>query len=205
MEGKTVAIMPKAVHARDAILDAARALVLERGVQNATVSAISAKSGAPVGSLYHQFGSRDDLVAALWVRAVRRSQAAFLAAASHPNAERAAVEAALSIYDFVCAHRDDARLLVSFRREDLLHDSRSPRLVRALGDLNHPLAEAVSDLARRFFGRATRDAVEQMTLAVIDLPFGAIRRHLIAGAEFPAALREQLRAAVRAALRRRGH
>lgn len=195
--------MPKAVHARDAILDAARDLVLERGVQNATVSAISEESGAPVGSLYHHFGSRDDLVAELWVRAVRRSQATFLAAASHPNAERAAVAAALSIHDFVREHRDDARLLVSFRREDLLHDSRTPRLVGALADLNRPLGEAVTDLARRFFGRATQDAVEQMTLAVIDLPFGAIRRHLIAGAELPAALREQLRAAVRAALRTR--
>jgi AcrR family transcriptional regulator len=194
---------PKAVHARDAILDAARELVLERGVQNATVSAISEESGAPVGSLYHHFGSRDDLVAELWVRAVRRSQATFLAAVRHPNAERAAVGAALSIHDFVREHRDDARLLVSFRREDLLHDARSARLVQALADLNGPLGEAVTDLTRRFFGRATQDAVEQMTFAVIDLPFGAIRRHLVAGTEFPAALREQLRAAVRAVLRAR--
>ena len=32
---------PNAVHAKDAILDAARELVLKRGVQHATVSAIS--------------------------------------------------------------------------------------------------------------------------------------------------------------------
>jgi AcrR family transcriptional regulator len=63
---------PKAVHAKDAILDAARGLVLERGVQHATVSAISEESGAPVGSLYHHFGSRDDLVAELWVRSDAR-------------------------------------------------------------------------------------------------------------------------------------
>jgi AcrR family transcriptional regulator len=194
---------PNAVHAKDAILDAARELVLKRGVQHATVSAISEESGAPVGSLYHHFGSRDELVAELWVRAVRRSQATFLAAARHPDAEAAAVGAALSIHDFAREHRDDARLLVSFRREDLLHDARSPRLVQALADLNHPLGEAVVELARRFFGRATRDAISQMTFAVIDLPVGAVRRHLVAGEEFPAALREPLRAAVRAALRAR--
>src|SRR5262245_31521560 len=159
--------MPNAVHAKDAILDAARELVLERGVQHATVSAISEGSGAPVGSLYHHFGSRDDLVTELWVRAVRRSQLTFLAAARHSNAEAAAVAAALSIHDFAREHRDDARLLVSFRREDLLHDAHSPRLVKALTELNRPLDEAVRDLARRFFGRATRDAVEQMTFAVI--------------------------------------
>jgi AcrR family transcriptional regulator len=194
---------PRALHHRDTILDAARELVLERGVQNATVSAISKESGAPVGSLYHHFGSRDDLVAELWVRAVRRSQAAFLAAVRHPDPEQAAVDAALSIHDFVREHRDDARLLVSFRREDLLHDARSRRLIRVLDELNSPLGQAVMTLARRLFGRATPAAVEQTTLAVIDLPFGAIRRHLVAGAEPPAALREQLAAAVRAVLQLR--
>lgn len=192
---------PKALHAKDAILDAARALVLEHGVQNATVTAISAESGAPVGSLYHHFGSRDDLVAQLWIRAVRRSQATFLAAASDPDAEAAAVGSALSIHDFAQANRPDARLLVSFRREDLLHDARSPRSIATLEDLNRPLGAAVTDLARRCFGRATRDTIERTTFAVIDLPFGAIRRHLVANSEFPPALRDQLRAAVHAALR----
>ena len=192
---------PKAVHTRDAMLDAARELVLEHGVQNASVSAISERSGAPVGSLYHHFGSRDDLVAELWVRAVRRAQVGFLAAAGHATAARAALDAALSVHDFARAHRRDARLLVSFRREDLLHDAHSPRLVKALPGLNRPLDEAVRDLARRFFGRATRDTVEQMTFAVIDLPFGAIRRHLVADTDFPPRLREQLSAAVHAALR----
>lgn len=197
--------MPKALHDKDAILDAARALVLEQGVQNATVNAISVESGAPVGSLYHHFGSRDDLVAELWIRAVRRSQAAFVAAARDPNAERAAIGAALSIHDFALENRPDARLLVSFRREDLLHDARSPRLVAMLADLNRPLGETVADLARRVFGKATRDTIERTTFAIIDLPFGAIRRHLVADSEFPPALRDQLHAAVRAALRTPQH
>jgi AcrR family transcriptional regulator len=196
-------MVPRALHSVDDILDAARTLVLERGVQSATVNAISKQSGAPVGSLYHRFGSRDELVAELWVRAVRRSQASFLSALRHPKPEEAGVGAALSIHDFVREHRADARLLVAFRREDLLHDVRSTRLIRTLQELNRPLEEAVTDLARRLFGRASRDAVEQTTLAVIDLPFGAIRRHLVADGEIPAALRGHLEAAVRAVLRER--
>jgi AcrR family transcriptional regulator len=192
--------MSKAIHSSDVILDAARTLVLRRGVQNASVSAISKQSGAPVGSLYHQFGSRDDLVAALWVRAVRRSQAAFLGAARHPDPRRAAVDAALSIHDFVREHPEDARLLASFRREDLLHDATSRRLRRELDELNRPLAEAVTDLARRVFGRATPETVERTTLAVVDMPLGAMRRHLVAGTEPPARLRELLETAVRAVL-----
>lgn len=194
---------PTMLHAADAILDAARALVLERGVQSATVKAISRKSGAPVGSLYHRFGSRDELVAELWVRAVHRAQAPFLSAVRHADPDEAARRAALSILDFVREHRADARLLVAFRREDLLHDTRSTRLLRMLRDLNRPLAEAVNALAGRLFGTASREAVEQTTLAVIDLPFGAIRRHLVADGEIPVTLRAQLEAAVRAALRAR--
>jgi hypothetical protein len=132
---------------------------------------------------------------------VRRSQAAFLAAARHADPEQAAVDAALSIYDFVQRHREDARLLVSFRREDLLHDARSPRLIRELTELNRPLEDAVTNLARRLFGKATRKTVEQTILAVIDLPMGVLRRHLVAGSELPTWLRDPLEAAVRTVLR----
>jgi AcrR family transcriptional regulator len=192
---------PKAVHTRDGMLDAARELVLEHGVQNASVSAISERSGAPVGSLYHHFGSRDALLAELWVRAVRRSQAAFLAAAAHDDPEQAAVNAALSIHDFAKQERDDARLLVSFRREDLLRDARSAKVTRELKDLNDPLHCAVTSLARRLYRRATQRTIQRTVLAVIDIPQGAVRRHLIAGSEFPVELRGQLAAAVRAVLR----
>jgi len=190
-----------AQHRAGDILDAARGLVLEHGVQSATVDAIARESGAPVGSLYHRFGSRDRLLAELWLRAARRSQAVFLAAARHADPEQAAVAAALSLYDFVQQHRQDARMLVSFRREDLLHDARSPSVIRELKELNRPLDDAVTDLARRLFGKATRKTVEQTVLAVIDLPLGAVRRHLVAGSALPAWLRDLLEVAVRAVLR----
>jgi AcrR family transcriptional regulator len=191
----------RAQHRIDDILDAARGLVLERGARSATVDAIASASGAPVGSLYYRFGSRDGLVGELWIRAVRRSQAAFLDALGHPDPEQAAVDAALSIHDFVARHRDDARLLVSFRREDLLHGARSPKSIRTLQDLNRPIEERLNDLTRRLFKRVTAENVQRTTLAVIDIPFGVLRRHLVAGNELPSGLREQLEAAVRAVLR----
>lgn len=194
--------MRQTQHLAKDILDAARGLVLERGVQAATVDAIVRKSGAPVGSLYHRFGSRDRLMTELWIRAVSRSQAAFLAATAHPDAAQAAVDAALSIYDFARDHPADARLLASFRREDLLHDARSPKLLAELKSLNRPLEEATTNLARRLFGRATQKTAEQTLFAVIDIPMGAIRRYLLAGRELPDWLRDRLEVAVRASLRR---
>jgi hypothetical protein len=58
----------------------------------------------------------------------------------------------------------------------------------------------VTELARRLFGRATPETVERTTLAVVDMPLGAMRRYLVAGTEPPASLRELLETAVRAVL-----
>jgi AcrR family transcriptional regulator len=188
------------LHSDDRILDTARGLVLDRGARATTIDAIAAVSGAPKGSLYHRFASIDDLLAEMWLRAARRSQAAFLAALRDPDPIAAAVGAARSLHDFAERERGDARLLASMRREDLVETIASPRLRTELEGLNRPLEVAFVELARRLFGRATRASVEATVCAVADLPQGAIRRHLVAGSALPRGLRAQLDAAVRAAL-----
>src|ERR671914_120651 len=100
-----------AIHTSDAILDAARELVLERGARAATVDGIVARSGAPKGSIYHRVGTLDDLLAAMWLRAVRRVQASALDALAHEDATEAAVGAALALHDFAASDPADARLL----------------------------------------------------------------------------------------------
>jgi AcrR family transcriptional regulator len=188
------------LHSDDTILDAARTLVLDGGARSGTLNAIAAASGAPKGSIYHRFASRDDLLAELWIRTVRRSQAQFLEALAVPDAPDAAVAAALSLYDFAEREPADARLLASLRREDLVAKIGQPRLQAQLASLNEPIAAALKRLARRLYGRATAATVERTTTAIVDLPMGALRRHLIAGTPLPAPLRSQLEAAVRAAL-----
>ena len=188
------------LHSEDAILDAARTLVLDGGARSATLNAIADASGAPKGSIYHRFASLNDLLAAMWARAVHRSQNAFLAALDEPDAMNAAIACALSIHDFAQREPADARLLASLRREDLIERVEAPRLRRELAELNRPLREALAELARRLFADATRGELESTVFAVVDLPIGAIRRHLIAGAPLPETIRDQLTAAVRAAL-----
>jgi AcrR family transcriptional regulator len=188
------------LHSEDAILDAARSLVLESGARSATLNAIAEASGAPKGSIYHRFASLDDLLAELWIRAVRRSQAEFIEALNKPDATSAALAAALSLYDFAQRQPADARLLASLRREDLVDSVKAPRLQSELAGLNRPLEAALTRLARRLYGRATKGTVERTLTAVVDLPMGAIRRHLIGGTPLPSSLRRQLEAAVRAAL-----
>ncbi len=188
------------VHQPHAILDATRTLVLEEGAGAATVGAIATASGAPIGSIYHAFGSRDALLARLWIRAVERSQARFLEALEAGDPREGAVAAALSIYDFARDEPGDARLLASLRREDLTQLPLPAAVAAELAELNRPIQDAMRVLARQLFGRSSKERVEQVALSVFDLPYGALRRHLVAGTRPPASMRPHLARAVRAAL-----
>ena len=147
-----------------------------------------------------RFASLDDLLVEMWIRAVWRSQTAFIEALQVRDPMTAAIGGALAIYDFAERQRDDARLLAALRREDLIERVDSPHLRRQLEDLNRPLADAIAQLTRRLFARASPGNIEKTIFSVVDLPMGAIRRHLVAGTPFPHTLRDQLEAAVRAAL-----
>ena len=180
------------------MLDAARDLLLEAGSPSATMEAIAAASGAPTGTLYHRFGSRDELIARLWIRAVYRSQASFVAAMERDDAKEAAMAAAMSIVNFCEEHPEDARLLAAFRREDLVKALPDGPLADELEVVNRPVERAVVQLAQRLYGKRSRAAVERTLLAVFDLPYGAVRRHLIVGAPLPPSLRADLMLAVAA-------
>jgi AcrR family transcriptional regulator len=181
------------------MLDAARDLLLEEGSASATIEAIAKASGAPTGSIYHRFGSRDDLVARLWIRAVRRSQDGFIEALEAADPRQAAVDAAMTIIDFSERERADARLLVSFRREDLMKTA-GGELATELEELNRPALRAIIGLCRRLYGTKSRVAVDRTVLATFDLPYGAVRRYLITDTPLPATLREDVTRAIRAVL-----
>jgi AcrR family transcriptional regulator len=168
---------------------------------SATITQIAATSGAPAGSIYHRFGSRDALLAKMWISAVGRSQDRFSAAVDATDEPvNAAVAAGLSIFDFANNEYEDARLLVSLRREQLIRSPLPPELASRLQDLNQPVEAAVTRLARSLYGTASRGHRQQVALAVIDIPYGAIRRFLIAGTPPPESLRPLVQRAMCAAL-----
>ena len=133
-------------HDLDAVLDAARAIVLEQGARAATVAAIAKRSGAPTGSLNHAFGSRDRLLAAAWGRAATRSQQDWLRAAEHADPVQAGVSMALSLLAFARAHTEDTQLLLGMRLEDLVDGPAD------VGEINTPVVTTVTALATRLDG-----------------------------------------------------
>jgi AcrR family transcriptional regulator len=167
------------LYSDEAILDATRDLLVHGGPEAATTAAISATSGAPVGSLYHRFGSRTQLLAEVWLRTVRRFQDGLLAAANTGTGIKRALAAADWIVEFAVRHPDDARLLLQARREELLSNADLPAQTRqALVALNEPVTELLHQLAVDLFGAATPQRLELLAIAVIDVPYAIVRRHL---------------------------
>jgi AcrR family transcriptional regulator len=174
--------------------------LLASGARALTVDAIAAASGAPVGSLYHRFGSLEGLLAEMWIASVQRFQVTFLAAAGRDvEPLEAAVGAAVAVHDFARDQPADAGLLAALRREDLVAAA-PPQLLERLESLNQPAERALATLSRRLYGNAGPTALARTRFAVADLPVGAVRGHLMRGTPFPRGLRTWVEAAARAAL-----
>lgn len=187
-------------HSDDEVFDAARAVVLQQGARAARFDTIGTASGAAASTLYRRFSSLEELLGEMWIRAARRSQEPFLNAMNEPAAIDAASAAALALHDFALRQPDDARLLASLRREDLVGSAPPRGLVPQLDGLDRQLREAFVELAQRLFGRADRATIEATVSSVADLAEGAIRRYLISGDVLPPALRASVEARVRVAL-----
>lgn len=176
---------PPRKHDTDAILDAARSLVLRDGPRAASVAAIAAASGAPVGTLYHRFGNRNGVLVATWMRALERFQARALAAAEHPDPLEAAVGMAVSTIDFARALPEDAKLLLQLRPRDLLDGEPESDLRQRLEQMNAPLFGHIQRLTRDLFHSTAPRDLDRVANAVVDLPNATLRRHARQG-ELPA-------------------
>lgn len=105
---------------RQAILDAARDVFLERGYEDASIAEVVERSGSSVGSIYHHFGGKAELFMALWD--VHRQARADAARAAVQEQKAAGVDDPLEL--FIAGAR--AYMEFSWKRRDLdrlfLHD-----------------------------------------------------------------------------------
>jgi len=186
------------LHPSGQILDAAREVVTNRGARGVTLAAIAQDSGAPVGSIYHRFGSVDELLARLWLRAVRRSQAALGPALAIEDPVERAVGTALALYDFCLAEREDALLLAELSRRNLREGNFSKNLQAELDHVNEPIERPLAELGCALFDGDDRTRLDLALTAVVDLPYGFARRHVEAGTLPTPARRAALEDSVRA-------
>jgi len=211
------------LHDLDELLDVAEQLVADAGPAGLTSRALATEAGVSNGTIYHAFGSRAELLARVWLRAAQRFlglQAERIEAAlagqdtpDLPAATAAVVAAATAPVAFTEGHPHAARLLFAQRREHLL----TPELPAALADeitgTDRRLIDLLIRLAHALWRRRDAVAVEAVTVCVVDLPTGLLRRQLAAPGPLDPQTHERLQAAVQAVLAlplppaspRRGH
>src|SRR5205807_1968592 len=114
---------------------AARELAFERGPTAVTVDSLTQRMGAPKGSFYHRFASRDALLGELWLNTVHAYQEGFVAAIKAGDG----LAAALHTPAWSRLYLEEARLLLLYSRHDFVQ-----------GDWPASLKQGVQNQAERF-------------------------------------------------------
>lgn len=170
---------------RDDLLEAAVIVAARVGPAHLTMASVAETAGAPTGSLYHRFASRDEMLAEAWIRAMASFQEGFvrvLAVESRP----AGLEAALFPIRWARDNLSAARILVLNRRQDFLPAKLPDHLRATAAGQSAELDRAISNFAMSAWGAGGIAAKDRALFLLLDLPNGAIRRYLAAGISPPA-------------------
>jgi AcrR family transcriptional regulator len=183
------------------ILNAAARIVASEGAPAATIGAIAQALGAPSGSIYHRFRSRDELLGRLWLSKIAEFQAGALAALRQEDPEAAAVATALFALKWVRSDPAGARIALLLRREEFEGDGWPPGMAAEARRLGSELETGLTEITRRLFGEATPHQRRAVRFAIVDIAYAALRPHLVRGEPPPAELDGLVRAAATASLR----
>jgi AcrR family transcriptional regulator len=172
---------------REQFIDAALDIVAESGPAAVTISSVAGRINAPVGSVYHRFTSRDEILAELWLRIVDSFQQGFLRALEEGDG----LKAALHTPRWARANPNEGCILLLYRREELISSIEWPESVRERAlSLARELDRGIGEFVKRIFGHATRHALRRAIFVLIDIPYAAVRRHLQTGEKPPDMLDE---------------
>ncbi|MFF8374254.1 TetR/AcrR family transcriptional regulator [Streptomyces lydicus] len=159
---------------RQAILDAAEALLGEQGYEAATLKAIGERAGIPTASMYHYFPDRHKVDAELLGRHVSELEALISAALDSPGAQtlRETVDAVIDLHlDYFRGHPSCTELWFAGRHATLdelvraFEEAQAERLWRYLVDRDLVAADTpvlalllAFEVANRLFDVAFRRA-----------------------------------------------
>jgi AcrR family transcriptional regulator len=125
--------------------------------------------------VYHRFGDRGGLLAALWSRAVTRFEEGFLAAVGDGDVRGAAAH----VVRWSRRHPAEAHVLL--QGASALGAAGWPAAERrALAAQNRRVVRALRELATRIDADPDR-----LALALVDVPYAVVRRHLSGGGRIP--------------------
>lgn len=157
----------------DELLDAAVAAVRDHGT-SATIAQVSSRTGAPVGSIYHRYPSREHLFISAWLRGVRRFHVGLLATAEMEDPRAALLTQARHVVAF-CRESPDDALSMTLYRHRLLLPVVPADLADEVTSVNEEISAMGRDQAERLFGRFDEELGLHVAIAVRQCPYGLVR------------------------------
>lgn len=177
---------------KDLLVAAAGEAAMGRPV---TIQSLAAASGATVGSIYHRFESREEILGQAWLLAVRSFQSEFVPAVDAAATVGEGLAAALTVPRWSRKNPALASLLALRRQEDFLDERAPAHLRREAAGINKLAMKVVETFA----GRCRRSEL-QCRMALIAMPYGAVRMFLPRQSP-PAEIDEMIAAAYRAVMK----
>jgi len=155
------------------ILDAARDAAVEHW-RDTTIAHVAGRVGAPTGSIYHRFPSRDALFGSLWARSIRRFHLGLHAAAEIEDPQASMAAMARHIPQFCRDSPGDAKAMTLYRLSDLL--PKLPAEQRAdLLTINADVETELRRVTARRYGRLTDRRYRLVLLGTRQCPYGLVR------------------------------
>ena len=164
---------------RDRILDAALQCFLESGIPSTTVEDIRARSGSSVGSIYHHFGSKEELAAALYLGLLRKYQQGSLSVLRGSRGAEETIKALVRYHlRWVEKHTDWSRYLFEMRTAEAVRSAE-----KEIGMLNRDFAVALKAWAQQYIDDGKiRSAPVDVIVALVFGPAQSFARFWLAGA-----------------------
>jgi AcrR family transcriptional regulator len=193
--------MPRlATFHRARIVEAASRLAARDGPAAATIARIAAELGAPSGSIYHRFASRDVLLGEVWLDAAEAFQRDFGAVLAGDPAADAMLAAAAFVPARVRERPDEARLLLLHRREDFVGGQWPEALAARARKLHRDAGTGLRQACQRLCGRDDPESLRALRFAVVDAPLAGVLPHLHARQSPPPVVDRLVRASAAAVL-----
>jgi AcrR family transcriptional regulator len=192
--------MPKRLFEDADFLAAARDLAAAGGPASVTVSSVTGRLGAPVGSFYHRFASRDVLLANVWLDTALAFQTGFVAAIKAGDG----LAAALHTPTWVRSHLEDARAFLLYHRDDFAHGNWPQDLKDRVVRQGRRVDAAYKRFARDSFGGVGAHPLQLARFVLAEVPKAAVGPYLRQGAAPPAIVDEMIGATYHAIVEKFG-
>jgi len=189
------------MYSSDQILDAAMDAVAIHGRQ-ATLAQVCAQIGAPSGSVYHRFGSRDEVMMRLWMRSIHRFHGRlFEVGNEHADVDDVLVAMAVETAQYCRRLPREALAMTLFSHERLMA-SVPDHLHDEAGSINDEVFALLLRLAAERFPHLTTDErlLPFVFTSVVGLCYGLVRPYIIDQTPIPAWLDPVIHDSCRAAL-----